>query len=294
MTLVELAAYYADLLCYQYRGRPNADRTMKLLAKQALADYFVAELLTCYDVDLAVGDQLDVLGKYVGVPRNIGSVIPRPYFGFWDYASTLDKALYQGTWKPGTNDPTLPAAGVGNTGWWYVADEAGTSAAPIVETFNAGDIIFSDGAVWAKQTTDNGNGLSDYTNIGTNRNGIFYDYAFSNGQNSNLTDAEYRTVIKLKIILNANDGTLATIMDYLQTFFPGQITLIDGTNMTMLYTVLSTVPLSQQLLEIYLPRPMGVGITVTIISPVPTGEDAITTEGGDFLVTEDGSTLITT
>lgn len=293
MTILDLTAYYADLLAYQFRGRPNADRTMKLFTKQAAADLFVQELLTCYDIDQAVGAQLDVLGKYVGVSRNIGSIIPRPYFGFWDYLFTRNPALYQGTWKPGTNDPTIPAAAGGNTGWWYVASEAGTSAAPIVATFAAGDIIFSNGAAWAKSVVENGNGLTDYVGIGINANGIFYDYAFALNQNSSLTDAEYRTVIKLKIILNANDGTLKTIMDYLQTFFAGQIALIDGTNMHLTYTVLSTVPLSQQLLELYLPRPMGVGITVTIVSPIPPGGDDITTEGGIDITTEDGVTITT-
>jgi hypothetical protein len=293
MIITELTDYYADLLAYQFRGLPNASRTVKLLTKQAAADLFVQDLLTCYDIDQAVGAQLDVLGKYVGAPRNIGTVIDRPYFGFWDYSFTLDPTKYQGTWIPSTDDPTIPAAAGGNTGWWYVASEAGTSATPIVETFASGDIIFSDGVVWAKSTDENGNGLTDYSSSAINRNGVFYDYSFAVNQNSDLTDAEYRTVIKLKIILNANDGTLSTIMDYLQTFFPGEISLIDGTNMHLPYTVLSTVPLSQALLELYLPRPMGVGITVTIISPAPSGGDPITTEGGIEITTEDGSSLTT-
>lgn len=293
MTLTDLTAYYADLLAYQFRGRPRADLTMKLFTKQAVADLFVQDLLTCYGVDTAVGAQLDILGKYVGASRNIGSVIARPYFGLWDYTSTLDPALYQGTWNPLTDDPTLPAAAGGNTGWWYVISDAGSSTTPIVASWLPGDVIFSNGAVWAKTTNWNGNGLNDYLNIGTNRNGIFYDYAFNSNQNSDLTDAEYRTVIKLKIILNANDGTLKTIMDYLQTFFAGQITLIDGANMTMAYTVLSTVPLSQELLELYLPRPVGVGITVTIVSPLPSGGEDITTEGGISITTEGGSTITT-
>ncbi len=293
MTIEARSDYYADLLAYEYRGLPNANRQTRLFAKQAAADLFVQQLLICYDIDQAVGKQLDVLGKYVGVPRNIGSIIPRPYFGFWDYLSPLDPTKYQGTWIPSTDDPTIPAAAGGNTGWWYVVSEDGSSTSPIVEDFKCGNVIVSDGVTWSKLTTENGNGLTDYTSLATNRNGIFYDYSFATNQNSDLTDAEYRTIIKLKIILNANDGTLATIMDYLQTFFPGQITLIDGTNMHLTYTVLSTVPLSQQLLELYLPRPMGVGITVTIISPSPSGGDDITTEGGVEITTEGGATITT-
>lgn len=293
MTILDLTAYYSDLLAYQYRGLPNAARTVKLFSKQAVADLFVQQLLTCYNIDSAAGAQFDVLGKYVGATRNIGSVIQRPYFGFWDDQSTLDASLYQGTWNPIADDPPLPAAAGGNDGHWYVISDAGTSATPIAESWQPGDVIFSDGVTWAKTTDWNGNGLNDYTNIATNKDGVFYDYAFASNQNSDLTDPEYRTVIKLKIILNANDGTLKTIMDYLQTFFAGEITLIDGTDMTLTYSVLSTVPLSQELLELYLPRPMGVGITVNIISPLPSGGDEITTEDGFVITTEDGSPITT-
>lgn len=293
MILTDLIDYYANLLAYQYRNRPNASNTVKLLTKQAVADLFVQDLLTCFGIDTAVGTQLDILGKYVGASRNIGSVITRPYFGLWEYTSTLNAALYKGTWNPISNDPALPAAGGGNNGWWYVISDAGTSAAPIVATWQPGDVIFSNGVVWAKTSVNNGNGFTDYTNLAINRNAVFYDYVFASNQNSDLTDAEYRTVIKLKIILNASDGTLKTIMDYLQTFFPGEITLIDGANMHMTYTVLSTVAMSQELLELYLPRPMGVGITVTIVTPVPSGGDLLTTEGGFVLMAEDGSPLTT-
>lgn len=294
MTLNELTSYYGQLLAYQYRGKPNALRQIQLWSKQAVADFLANQLLTCFDIDAAVGTQLDVLGKYVGVPRNIGLVISKPFFSLWAYASGLNPVLYQGTWDPASDSPTIPAADPGNDGWWYVASASGTSTSPIAATFVAGDIIVSDGATWSKQTDDNGNGLTSYGDLGSSLNAFFYSYNFASGQNSNLTDAEYRLVIKLKAILNANDGTLASIMAYLNQFFPSTVFLTDNKDMTMAYVVYSTVPLSKELLEIYLPRPMGVGITVTIINPpTPGGEDRLTTEDGDILTTEDGTPLIT-
>ena len=294
MTLNELTAYYASLLAYQYRAKPNASRQIQLWTKQAVADFLANQLLTCFDIDTAVGAQLDVLGKYVGVPRNIGIVVSKPHFSLWAYGSALNPALYQGTWDPASNSPMIPAADPSNDGWWYVASASGDATAPIAETFTAGDIIVSDGAAWSKNTDDNGNGLTSYGAPGSNLNAFFYSYNFASGQNSNLTDAEYRLVIKLKAILNANDGTLAGIMSYLHQFFPGTVFLTDNKDMTMAYIVYSTVPLSKELLQIYLPRPMGVGITVSIINPpTPGGEDRITTEDGDILTTEDGSPLVT-
>ncbi len=294
MTLAELTTYYGQLLAYQYRAKPNASRQIQLWSKQAVADFVAGQLLTCFDIDTAVGAQLDVLGKYVGVPRNIGLVISKPFFSLWTYGSTLDPTLHQGTWDPASDTPAIPAADGGNDGWWYVASASGTSTAPIAATFVAGDIIFSNGSAWAKQVLDCGNGLTSYGDLSSNINAFFYSYSFATGQNSNLTDAEYRLVIKLKAILNGNDGTLASIMLYLQQFFPGTVFLTDNKDMTLAYVVYSTVPLSQELLEIYLPRPMGVGITVTIVNPpTPGGEGRITTEDGDILTTEDGDPLVT-
>lgn len=293
VTLRELTDYYTALLAYQFRGLPNATRQMQLYTKQFVADNLATSLFTCYDIDLAVGPQLDTIGKYVGVARNIGVVIVRPYFSLWTYGSTLDPADYQGTWEPAGDTPTLPAAS-GVPGHWYVVSASGESATPIAETWRAGDVIFSDGSVWAKNTTDNGNGLTTYADTASNAEGVFYTYAFFSGQNSDLSDAEYRVVLKLKIVLNASNGTLASIMDYLVEFFPdGQITLTDNKDMTLSYYVLSTVALSKELLEIYLPRPMGVGITVTIVNPTPGGGEELTTEDGITLTTEDGTPLTT-
>ena len=293
MTINDLSSYYASLLAYEYRGLPNASRQIQLWSKQAVADFFASQLLSCFALDQAVGAQLDVLGKYVGAPRNVGVVLSRPFFSLWSSSSARNPALYKGTWVPSTNSPAIPTAGSGNNGWWYVAYEDGTSTAPVAGTWSAGDILFSNGTVWAKETEDCGNGLTTCTDLAVNLNGVFYSTAFYSGQNADLTDEEYRTVVKLKAILNSNDGTLASIMGYLNTFFPGLVTLVDNQDMTMNYYVVSTIALSKELLQIYLPRPMGVGITITIVNPPPVGGGHLETEGGDILTTEDGSPITT-
>lgn len=294
MSLASLTAYYSSLLAYQYRGLANADRQVQLWASQMIGENLAASLLTCFDIDLAVGTQLDTLGKYVGVSRNIGAPLVRPYFGLWEYdEAVLLQANYQGTWNPTTNTPTLTSSSAGR---WWVASNAGTSTSPVAATFACGDVLYcSGGTTFVRYVTNtpNGNGLTTYADPAVNANGIFYQYEFSTGQNTDLSDAQYRTVIKLKAVLNASDGTLSSIMAYLHQFFPEQIWLVDTKDMNLAYTVLSTVALSPELLAIYLPRPMGVGISVTIISPTPGGGDTLTTEAGFTLTTEDGTTLIT-
>lgn len=289
-TLQELTDYYKSLLAYEYRGLPNATRQMALYSKQFVADNLAAAVDAAFNLETAVGAQLDIIGKYVGVPRNIGTPLAQGYFGFWDYASARDLTKYQGTWLPASDTPTIPAAGAGNNGNWYVASANGASASPIVETFTAGDVIFSNGSVWAKETTDNGNGFTDYVDPSINAAGQFYDYTFQNSLNTNLVDSQYRQVIKLKIATNTSDGTLANIVQTLHTLFPGLIYVTDNADMTLTYNVSFQVTLSQAILEAYLPRPMGVGITVIIQA----GLGFLLTEGGDFLTTEAGDKIIIT
>lgn len=294
MSLQGLTRYYTDLLAFQYRNRARARQQIALWSKQVVADFVAEQVASCFNVDTAVGRQLDVIGKYVGVPRNIGLVTSRPYFGFWPAASFFDPADYQGTWNPTLNSPALPAASGGNTGYWYVISVSGESTTPVALGWQAGDVVYSDGSTWLKTTNDNGNGFTTSSNAGVNQEGVFYSYNYSQGQNSDLTDAEYRTVIKLKAILNGNDGTLASIMAYLNQFFPGQISLVDNRSMFLAYSVLSTVTLSKELLAIYLPRPMGVGISVTIVTPTPPSEETeITTEDGFVIGTEDDRGITT-
>ena len=289
---MSIPEYYSSLLPYQTRGLPNAVRQVQLWCDLMTGEGLPQQVVTAFDLDTAIGAQLDVIGKYVGVARNVGLPATRPYFGFWTYASSLDPALYQGTWVPSTDTPTLPAASGGNTGFWYVASASGSSTAPITDSFVAGDVIKSNGSVWSKVTTYNGNGLTSYVAPTANTNGVFYSYQYASGQNTDLTDSEYRTVIKLKIVQNMSDNTLASIQAYLHQFFNGLITVVDNKDMTMTYSVVSTVSVSPELLLIYLPHPMGVGITVNGASPPITGME-LTTEAGVLLTTEGGLIIIT-
>jgi len=275
---------------------PNADRQIQLYAKQFVADNLAEAMLTCFNVDGAVGDQLDVLGKYIGVARGAIPNPPqvRPYFGLWASASTLVPSAYQGTWNPATN---VPALGEGTIGHWWVVSASGASTVPLAASWQAGDVVYRSAAntfIKFIEGTPNGNGLTSSSDTSINLEGVFFRTSFLNQKNTDLTDVQYRVVLKLKIVLNSSDGTLASIMSSLYAVFPGKIGVLDGQNMTLSYFVLSTVSLSKELLAVYLPRPMGVGISVVITNPVPGGVGGVlTTEAGDLLTTESGD-LITT
>jgi len=81
-----LLQYYADLLILQYRNKPRAIDTIKNLVDNALCDGLPQELQTAFNLDTAVGDQLTIIGKIVGVPRNvIGLDLEHTFFSFTDY-----------------------------------------------------------------------------------------------------------------------------------------------------------------------------------------------------------------
>ena len=189
-------SYYQRLLIAEYANAPKALATIAIYVKQALGDMLVADLGPAFDLDTAVGPQLDILGKYIGLPRTIGLPLPEPYYEFSDYA--------------------------------------GPTPSP--------------------------NGFRDYLNPATNAGVIWDNYLFQGTENTALSDVAYSFMLKMQVVLNSNDGTLASIMDFLQQFFPGQIRLIDNKDMTLTYYLGAQVPVPPQVLEPYLPKPMGVGV----------------------------------
>ena len=103
MTAQDLIDYYVNLLIIQYNNKPNARATIDAYAKQAVADLIEIQVRDGFDLDTAVGNQLDFLGKYVNVYRNVngldldreffamppyGDGNPESYIGFELYGST--------------------------------------------------------------------------------------------------------------------------------------------------------------------------------------------------------------
>lgn len=69
MTEAELVAYYANLLIMQYHDKPRAKATIEMLASAVYVNNLPLTIQEAFNIETAVGDQLDVIGKYVGVSR---------------------------------------------------------------------------------------------------------------------------------------------------------------------------------------------------------------------------------
>lgn len=75
MTEQEFENYYSDLLILQYKTLPKARATISALVKQAVDGGFLLKLVDAFGLHTAVGKQLDILGKYIGLSRTVKVMI---------------------------------------------------------------------------------------------------------------------------------------------------------------------------------------------------------------------------
>ena len=111
-------------------------------------------------------------------------------------------------------------------------------------------------------------GMGDYRDSSQNADTFFYRYENSVQNKRNLSDQEMRLFIKMKIAMNTSDGTYSGIVGYLYNFFGKNIVCIDNGNMTLTYYVADSTPFTVEALQAYLPRPMGVSMTTTVVPTV--------------------------
>lgn len=108
MTDIDLIKYYTDLIILQYTGQPKAQATVQAIAQTLTIYEIIRAVENAYDVDTALGPQLDILGKYVGVSRTvIGTVFTRTYFGYTLYGTSPPYAGISGYSVYGVTPPDV-------------------------------------------------------------------------------------------------------------------------------------------------------------------------------------------
>lgn len=78
----ELIEYYVNLLIIQYHNKPKARATIEALIYALVASNVYFEVRDAYDIETAVGVQLDVLGKYQNLDRYYRGQDFEGYFSF--------------------------------------------------------------------------------------------------------------------------------------------------------------------------------------------------------------------
>jgi len=74
---------YLDLLIFQYIDKPKAKADIETIAGQFGRVFdFYNSFFDAFDIDQATGDQLDIIGKIVGLPRSVPFVLAKNRFGF--------------------------------------------------------------------------------------------------------------------------------------------------------------------------------------------------------------------
>lgn len=95
----EFVNYYSLLLIKQYFSKPKARAEIENIAGGFEIPFeLLRDFPDVFDVDLAVGDALDKVGKIVGVPRVVPLVLAKIAFGFSENANSR-----------GFNDKFVPA-----------------------------------------------------------------------------------------------------------------------------------------------------------------------------------------
>lgn len=85
----ELILYYQNLLLLQYR-KPKAQATISALITLLMIYDLMISVRDGYNLDTAIGVQLDILGKYLGVLRVVeGFPLETPSFGYARYGDSF-------------------------------------------------------------------------------------------------------------------------------------------------------------------------------------------------------------
>lgn len=88
-------AEYLNLITSEHRKKPKFAAMVEAdVSIPARIQELLASMVSIFDVDVAVGDQLDIIGQWVGISRNVSVPIDGVYFSWdgdaavgWDFGS---------------------------------------------------------------------------------------------------------------------------------------------------------------------------------------------------------------
>jgi hypothetical protein len=74
MTTNDIVNYYINLLIVQYNNKAKARATVDAVVRPIIMDQLPVQVQNAYNIDTAVGVQLDTIAKYVGVLRSANTL----------------------------------------------------------------------------------------------------------------------------------------------------------------------------------------------------------------------------
>jgi hypothetical protein len=102
---------YTSLITSEHADKPKFMAMVSLLAQWAVdRRNLLASIPALYDIDTAVGQQLDRIGEWVGVSRNLSIPLTGVYFSFDTTGLGFDQGTWLGPFDPTTGLVSLPDA----------------------------------------------------------------------------------------------------------------------------------------------------------------------------------------
>ena len=101
MNIEDFILFYVGLLIAQYSDKPDAREEINFMATYFSKIFiFFEDFAARFDLDFAVANELDIIGKVVGLSRSVPSVIPKVFFGFAGTPNTLGYADLENPEQP--------------------------------------------------------------------------------------------------------------------------------------------------------------------------------------------------
>ncbi|WP_427183519.1 DUF2612 domain-containing protein [Bordetella bronchialis] len=99
---------YLGLITAFHRGKPKFSAMVGAVAQCFVdAQNVYAQMVEAYDLDQAVGVQLDAVGEWVGISRNVRIPLEGVYFSFDTDGLGFDEGVWQGPFDPDTGVTSL-------------------------------------------------------------------------------------------------------------------------------------------------------------------------------------------
>lgn len=100
---------YLNLIPSENANQPAFRATLTALLERALSAHdALSQLTAAFDLDTAVGAQLDIVGLWIGVSRNLTVPIASPYFSFDIPTLGFDEGIWYSPFNPLSQIIQLP------------------------------------------------------------------------------------------------------------------------------------------------------------------------------------------
>lgn len=139
---------YTGLITSEHADKPKFNAMVSTVAQCFVDQQNTLEsFIPAFDLDQAVGDQLDIIGEWVGISRRVNTPLTGVYFSLDVAGVGFDQGVWQGPFDPSTgvtllDDGTyrvLIRAKIGANHW---DGTLGTSAAILNQIFDNGTNVF--------------------------------------------------------------------------------------------------------------------------------------------------------